>query len=76
MRRLQSWKQPQSDHLRAQDIDLSLSLLRPFDSFLVVEPNQEQMLRVVERIRSRHSAGKDRFAWAWVEGGIRVWRIL
>jgi hypothetical protein len=55
---------------------MALSLLRPFDSFLLVEPNQDQMLRLVERIRSRHSARKDRFAWAWVEGGIRVWRIL
>jgi len=55
---------------------MALSVLRPFDSFLLVKPNQRQMLRLIERIRSRHSASKDRFAWALAEGGIRVWRIL
>lgn len=76
MARHKSWKRQASDRLRPRDIDMALSVLRPFDSFLLVEPNQRQMLRLVERIRSRHSASKDRFAWAWVEGGIRVWRIL
>lgn len=70
-----NWKRPQSEWLRPRDLGLALSLLRPFDSFLVVNPDVKQMLVCAKIIRERHKAGPDRWAWAWQEGGIRVWRI-
>ena len=57
------------------DVDLALSLLRPFNSFLVEMPTDFQYRRMIKIIRARQNRTEDRYCHAWCEEGVRVWRI-
>jgi tRNA A37 N6-isopentenylltransferase MiaA len=74
-KRQSNWIRRRLDQLWTKDVDLALSLLRPFNSFIILNATDTEYRKLVKAIRNRQAKTKDRYCHAWCEEGVRVWRI-
>lgn len=75
MTRYASWRRQQISGLWTRHIERALALLTPMASITIQDPTDRDYLKTVRAIRARQAKTQDRYAHAWVEEGLRIWRI-